>query len=158
MDSNNFLSECWRLTRTEPAKRARSMCDIALGCDIDIMPMGSLAEPGMAPWNTPVPALPALAAPPSAVCSTSAASASAPQLKSRSSRPPPAVEDALSRSRAIATWADIIRRCGAAFGINKQLEGAAWTEADLEPYFLRSALGPSRFTPPRGGSSYATQK
>ena len=144
MDSNNFLSECWRLTRTAPAKRARSMCDLALGIgSSSVMPLGSLEDPGMPQWSLPVPAIPPRAPVSAAVtpAPVPAVQFVTPQLKTRSSRLPPAAADALDRSRALGAWADIIAKCGAAFAMNSQLVGDTWSEEDLEPYFATKRSG-----------------
>ena len=121
-------------------KRARSLCDIALGIgDGHVMPMPFEDETAMPPWDIAVPPeptpVPKVQVGPDRVVEVSGA----PRLKGRSSRLPPSAEDALNRTAVLRAWISIMEQMGNKFRIFDDEED--WTEEALEPYLSTRRTG-----------------
>ena len=135
----DYLWECRRQTSDRPPKRSMSLCDIALGIgDGNIMPMPFSDSVALPHWDIPVPLEPVPAPPPPAE-DLEVPEVAGPRLKGKSSRPPPAAEDALNRSAVLRTWMHIVAEMGPAFKMNAH--EAAWSEELIEPYFSTRRTG-----------------
>ena len=135
----SLLNECWQIAKAPPAKRLRSICNLALGIGSgDIMPMGPLALEGLPHWGIPVPALPSShdAVPEPLV---QPLVPTPPKLQKASKRPPPSAEDSACRTRALESWSSIFEKLGAAFEANKNLVSLGPEE--LTPYFAIKRTG-----------------
>ena len=130
----SFLEDCWRVTAARPTKRARSLCDIALGIgDGNIMPM-PFAEPAALPhWDIVVPPEPQQESPLQVTPAAVAEDPSGPRLKCKSSRPRPSAEEALNHAAVLRMWIQIVTDMGQAFRMNAH--EVEWTEELIEPYF-----------------------
>ena len=136
----DFLGQCWRETSRKAPKRARSLCDIALGIgDGHIMPMPFADECALPTWDIAVPPEPTPAPKEQAAVCKVASEAGAPRLKGRSSRLPPSAEDALNRAAVLRSWLSILDTMGDKFAI--VADETVWTEEVLEPYLATRRTG-----------------
>ena len=136
----DYLTECRRESTGRSTKRSMSLCDIALGIgDGNIMPMPFSNADALPHWDIVVPPEPEPAPPAPAVKGAGAADIPGPRLKGKSSRLPPAAEEAHNRTAVLRTWMYITDEMGPAFKINAH--EATWTEELIEPYLATRRTG-----------------
>ena len=110
------------------------MVDLALGNgDGHIMPLRGILNPGMPSWDIAVPEEPE---PPVATAVQHLPAATVAlkcAIKGKSTRPPPAIEDAIRKDSALKSWCEITDAMGDAFGARAKV--GQLTPAQLAPFF-----------------------